>query len=165
MKQLVIRILSAGLLCVYLLSELTFAETLSSTQLINNAKEYDGQKVTYTGEVIGDTMARGAYAWININDGVNAIGVWASKDSIKEIIYRGSYESQGDIVETIGIFHRSCAEHGGDLDIHAERILKKNTGRILREPLDTRKINLAFLLAVLALGIWLLFRLIARLRR
>ncbi|MDP2044226.1 MAG: hypothetical protein Q8K15_03545, partial [Candidatus Omnitrophota bacterium] len=64
---------------------LLFAQTLSSTELINNAKQYDGKLVVYTGEVIGDVMPRGGNAWVNINDGNNALGVWMDASTAKEI--------------------------------------------------------------------------------
>ncbi|MDP2927900.1 MAG: DNA-binding protein, partial [Candidatus Omnitrophota bacterium] len=55
-----------------------FSQSLSSSELINNAKEYDGKLIVYSGEVIGDVMLRGEFAWVNINDGQNALGAWMS---------------------------------------------------------------------------------------
>jgi len=48
---------------------MAFAQSLSSSELIRNAKEYDGKLIVYSGEVIGDVMLRGEFAWVNINDG------------------------------------------------------------------------------------------------
>lgn len=133
-----------------------FAQSLSSTELINNAKAYDGKTVTYEGEVIGDVMARGEYAWLNVNDGKNALGIWIEKSLAKEINYTGSYKSKGDWVQVSGIFHRACPEHGGDLDIHAQEIKKTMPGRLINERLNPGKRNLAYvLLGILGL-IWIL---------
>lgn len=96
-----------------------YAPPLSSTELINNAKEYDGKSVVYTGEVIGDVMVRGDFVWVNLNDGENAIGIWLDKETAKEIQFTGSYRAKGDRLEVTGVFHRACIQHGGDLDIHA----------------------------------------------
>ena len=129
-------------------------EAISSAELINNAKQYDGKAVTYKGEVIGDIMMRGGFAWINVNDGVNAIGIWSNEDLVKDIVYTGNYKSRGDTVEVKGIFHRACLEHGGDLDIHIDGLRKTNSGMVIRERLDIAKRNQAFvLLGILGLAI------------
>ena len=71
----------------FLLLPCCYSQPLSSTELINNAKSYDGKTVVYEGEVIGDIMVRGAFAWINVNDGKNAIGIWLEKDLSKDIFF------------------------------------------------------------------------------
>ena len=84
---------TAGVISLILLcSTVCFAQPVSSTELINSAKQYDGKTVVYTGEVIGDIMIRGDYAWINLWDGKNAIGIWVRKDLVKDITYTGSYK-------------------------------------------------------------------------
>jgi len=129
------------------------AQAISSTDLINNAKEYDGKIITYEGEVIGDIMTRGQHAWININDGQNAIGIWVDNLMVKDIVYVGSYKAKGDEVEIKGVFHRACIEHGGDLDIHVQSIRKISTGRQISEALDFNKIKIVLMLS----GILILF--------
>ena len=136
----------------FLVSNCHAEEAVSSTELINNAKEYDGKVVLYKGEVIGDIMARKGFAWMNVNDGVNAIGIWTNKDLAKDILYTGGYKSRGDIVEVKGVFHRACLEHGGDLDIHIDELRKINSGMVIRERLDIAKRKVAFvLLAILCI--------------
>jgi len=95
---------------------------VTSSNLIDNASDYDGQEVAYTGEVIGNVLARGNYSWINVYDGSNALGVWVKSSDIKDINMLGSYTAHGDTVKVTGVFHEACAEHGGDMDIHAESI-------------------------------------------
>jgi len=118
-----------------------YAQTISSTELINNAKLYDGKTVVYEGEVIGDIMMRADFAWMNINDGQNAIGIWVNVSLAKDVSYTGSYKSKGDWVEVTGIFNRACPVHGGDLDIHAQAIRKTNLGRMTLEKLNPGKRN------------------------
>ncbi len=130
-----------------------YAEDVSSAELINNARQYDGKVVIYKGEVIGDIMARKEFVWINVNDGVNAIGIWSKKDLVKDILYTGKYKSKGDIIEIKGVFHRACLEHGGDLDIHIDELRKITSGMVIRERLDIAKRNQAFvLLGILGLA-------------
>ena len=132
------------------------AQSISSTELINNAKQHDGKTVVYEGEVIGDIMVRGEYAWINVNDGQNAIGIWIEKSLTKDILYTGSYKSKGDWLEITGVFQRACLQHGGDLDIHAQAIRKVRPGRQILERLNMSKRNLVFVLLGVLCLVWIL---------
>ncbi|MDD5680301.1 MAG: DNA-binding protein [Candidatus Omnitrophica bacterium] len=130
-------------------SMVCYAGPISSTELIDNAKQYDGQTVTYSGEVIGDVMARGEYAWVNVNDDTNAVGIWAPKDLTKNIVYKGTYNIKGDIVEIKGVFNRSCTQHGGDLDIHAVSVAKLKDGYLIPEAMDLAKARHAIIFGVI----------------
>lgn len=116
-----------------------YAQQTTSLDLLNNTKQYDGKTIDYKGEVIGDIMIRGDYAWLHVNDGTTAIGIWAPKAMVQDILYVGNYHEKGDIVEVSGIFHRSCLEHGGDLDIHASEIKKIIPGGPVIRPTSRRK--------------------------
>ena len=148
---------TAGVISLILLcSTVCFAQPVSSTELINSAKQYDGKTVVYAGEIIGDIMARGDYAWINVNDGKNAIGIWVGKDLVKEITYTGSYKFKGDVVEVNGVFHRACIQHGGDLDIHAQSLTKIIPGQPTPEIPNFKKGNIVILLLGALVVIWIL---------
>jgi len=140
----------------------SFAQGLSSNELLKNTKQYDGKLITYSGEVIGDVMLRKASkasapnAWVNINDGENALGVWMDASFAKIINYAGSYKTRGDHLEVTGIFHRACLEHGGDLDIHAQAVRKLTNGSMVQEAANSGKINLSFVLLGVLLMIWIL---------
>ncbi len=144
MKRAVGFILLCGTIC--------HAQPVSSTELVNKARDYDGKSVIYAGEVIGDVMARGDFAWVNVNDGENAIGIWLKKESAEEIQFAGSYHARGDRLEISGIFNRGCTQHGGDMDIHAQTVRTISPGGPVREEFNTGKRNVTFiLLGVLAL--------------
>jgi len=148
MKRAIGLIFFCGAACFAHLPAVCLAGQISSTELINNAKEYDGKSVVYVGEAVGDVMMRGDFAWVNINDGENAIGVWLNKELAGEIKFTGSYRSKGDRLEITGVFQRNCTQHGGDMDIHAQGIRKINLGRVVSEKLDTSKRNFVFILLV-----------------
>ena len=122
------------------------AQSISSTELINKAREYDGKSVVYAGEVIGDVMARGDFVWVNVNDGENAVGIWLSREFAGEIQFAGSYHAKGDRLEIAGVFHRGCIQHGGDMDIHAQTVRTISPGGPVREEFDTGKRNFTFVL-------------------
>lgn len=110
-----------------LLSMLTFASpvfgnTVDSVTLIEQAREYDNKIITYEGEVIGDVMIRGTFAWVNVSDGSNALGIWMAVADAAKIQYGGGYHLTGDTIRVTGEFHRACPDHGGDMDIHGERV-------------------------------------------
>jgi hypothetical protein len=133
-----------------------FAKELSSSELIKNAKEHDGKVITYSGEAIGDVMMRGEFAWVNINDGENALGVWMSSSLAKEIKFTGSYKTFGDKLRITGIFNRACPMHGGDLDIHAQALYKLADGGQVVRKLQQSKKDLSLILLGALFLIWIL---------
>lgn len=134
----------------------SFAQGIASRELIKNAKQYDGKIITYLGEVVGDVMVRGEFAWVNISDGDNALGVWVNAGQAKQIKFTGNYRSRGDSLEVVGTFHRACPEHGGDLDIHAQTLRKLASGRLIHWKLNTDKVNLVLILCGVLFLIWIL---------
>ncbi|MDP2941664.1 MAG: DNA-binding protein [Candidatus Omnitrophota bacterium] len=139
-----------------------YAQPVSSSELINNAGQYDGKTVTYAGEVIGDVMRRGNYAWLNVSDGKNAIGIWAPAGLIQDITLAGNYKIKGDTVEVSGEFSRSCPEHGGDLDIHALSLRKDASGSARVEKMDPDKKNQAVILLGVLIAVWILSKFLRR---
>ena len=146
-----------------LVSYLSYAEPVSSTELIEKAKEYNNKVVEFQGEVIGDIMPRGDFAWVNINDGKRAIGVFGMKDRILSVVgNKGDYKHKGDTVLVRGVFHRACPEHGGDLDIHLQDIIKIRSGFCVPHQLGVSKMIYAFWLSIAALGLAILAALKAK---
>jgi hypothetical protein len=127
------------------------AEALSSGELITDAKLFDGQEVAYAGELIGSVLGRGDFVWLNLNDGANALGVWATRSMAQNIRRAGSYGVRGDWIGVIGVFHRACIEHGGGLDIHARSLIMLQEGSVVHEIITRKKVLLLSLfLGVLA---------------
>lgn len=141
----------------FLLPTFAWTEPISSTDLINNAKQYDGKSISYEGEVIGDVMIRGNNAWINVNDTKNAIGIWLPAQTTKEIFYTGNYKAKGDIIKAEGVFHRSCIEHGGDLDIHAKNITIVKKGYKIEETISPVKIKMVMVFLIICLTLAVIY--------
>ena len=127
-------------------SSLCYAQPLSSQELIEKALDYDSQLVTYQGEVVGELMRRGDFAWANVQDGKNALGIWLDKGLAVKIGFCGSYKFQGDRIKVTGVFHRACNQHGGDLDIHALEIEQVSGGYPIYHPINIHKEKLAIIL-------------------
>ena len=137
-------------------------EPVSSSELIENAQGYDGKKILYEGEVIGEVMQRRDGVWANIKDGQHYIGVWMSEELANSINYKGSYKTKGDILEVTGIFNHICPVHGGDLDIHAISLRKIKPGWQKQERIVPAKRNLAIILSVVLCLILILRLLVVR---
>ncbi|MEM7816787.1 MAG: DNA-binding protein [Candidatus Aenigmatarchaeota archaeon] len=143
LKYIIFLILFVGLVFLKV-----YPQSISSTELIENAENYNGKTIVYRGEVIGDIMIRKNHCWLNINDGENTIGVWIEKKLIENINYTGSYKFKGDEVEVYGTFNSACLEHGGDLDIHAYEIKILRSGYKKEEHLSFSKIKLTAIFVV-----------------
>jgi len=128
-------------------------EPVPSSGLISDPKKYDGKIIYYEGEVIGDIMKRGEHAWINVNDGSNAMGIWIKTPLADGIKYAGGYKLKGDIVKITGVFNRICTVHGGDMDIHATDMQIVTEGRETPKNAGFEKMIKAIILAVILLFI------------
>ena len=147
-----------AILCLVLLMSISncYAQASTSLDLLNNTKQYDGKTISYKGEVIGDVMIRGDHAWLHVHDGSIAIGIWVPKTMTENIRYVGNYQIKGDIVEVSGMFHRSCLEHGGDLDIHASEIKKISPGSLVIQPISRKKVYIGIYSLILVLLFYVL---------
>lgn len=138
-------------------------QAVSSTDLIERARELDGQEVIYQGEAVGEVMRRGDFAWVNVHDGKNAIGVWISKELAGAIEYTGSFKVKGDFLEVGGKFNRACRIHGGDLDIHAVKLVRIRPGRPTSDPVVPEKKRFIIILSGVLLCL-LIFQRLSRKR-
>jgi aspartyl/asparaginyl-tRNA synthetase len=143
--------------CLFLLST-SGAEAVTIRELIEKPQEYDGETVTVQGEAIGDVMLRGKFAWVNLRDETQGIGIFCPRQEAEEIKHTGGYKFRGDIISVTGRFSRSCPEHGGDIDIHTEKIRVVEQGTETLYAFEPNKIkgsiilvSLAFILAVIHL--------------
>jgi len=104
-------------------------------------------------------MKRGDFAWVNVHDGQNAIGIFMKYEDAKKIKYLGRYLVKGDIVYAKGIFNRACKDHGGDLDIHAKQVEIVKRGYKMYERVD--KARAVFGIGIFLIGsflMWIVFR-------
>lgn len=146
-------------------------DTVPIEELIDNMKKFDGETVIIEGEVVGDCMVRGDYAWITVNDdaysrksieeggkrvGISniGIGVWIPKGETRSIEFLGSYKTKGDIVRVVGTFHMADSEHGGDTDIHATHLEVVKSGYRFHPPFQYWKLLIVLGLGVLIVVLW-----------
>lgn len=128
---------------------LTYA--ISSKELVQEAKRYNGQMIYFEGEIIGEVMRRGDTAWLNISDGGFAIGVFAQTSHLPKITYYGGYKTVGDRIQVKGVFNRTCSMHGGELDIHAKSLTIVKQGHLVEHPINLSRVRIALFLSLIAL--------------
>ncbi|NTW95657.1 MAG: DNA-binding protein [Erysipelotrichaceae bacterium] len=119
--------------------------------LIEHSLTRDQQTVIIEGEILGEVLERGDNAWINVNDGTNAIGVYLRLDQTTELKVFGDYFNIGDKIRVVGVFERSCIEHGGEMDIHATSIQIIEPGRPIDHPVSSWKFVISIILMSIAL--------------
>lgn len=113
--------------------------------LIINSHDYDNQTITIKAEVILEVLERGENAWINVNDGTNAIGVYLPIAMVKDLDVFGDYDHKGDVVLVEGVFSRNCDEHGGEIDIHAVKLTIIEEGYEVKHEVSSLKFIVTFM--------------------
>lgn len=131
---------------------------LSSSEIVEKAKNLDGHSVTYEGEIIGDIMKRGDYVWINVSDDISALGVWTLAESLPPLAEAGNYRQKGARVQIAGTFNRACLEHGGDYDIHASQVVLIAPGYLVVRQLNLYLAFAAIILFAMATTVLTLFQ-------
>lgn len=179
-RNLATRLLGVALLLALLAgASPAFAQTPSpnspsSGEIVESPKEFDGTTLEFKGEVIGEVMVRGEYAWIHINDdpyylknveegaelgGYNSgMAVYVPASLTEQIAHYGDYKHEGDIVTIRGTFNAACAQHGGDMDIHADELVVDVRGHNVVDVVHPWKLMLALIAALLAAGLVVAYR-------
>ncbi len=149
-------------------------QEVASPALIDNSRFWNGHRVAFTGEAIGERMRRGDQAWIHLNDdaymwrnieegeplgGYNTgQAVWLPFSLASRITYFGDYMHEGDVVRVSGTFNAACREHGGDMDIHANALEVVRAGHQVVHVFNRTRAVAATLLLAAAGCLWLVKR-------
>jgi hypothetical protein len=148
-------------LLLYLLLPICFSYgvtpiTFTVSELINGKQLYNNLVIQFEGEVVGQRLSKTAYVWVNIQDiDNNAIGAYMPREMSELIQYYGTYKTRGDQVLIEGVYHTKCEEHGGDTDIHVQKLEILRVGSA-RDP-DKMNINLVVGCCILFFVILCLF--------
>ncbi len=149
--------------------------TVSSTELIEHPDKYNGRRVAYEGEAIGEILRRGDNAWLTLNDdpyrhrprreyqelkgGNSGIGVYGPYAEASRITRLGSYDSLGDLVLVEGTFFKANPEQGGDLMIEFDTLTVLRKGHAVnRNHIGAKPVVAAALLLASAALAWMWWR-------
>lgn len=145
-----IRAIVFSLILLFPAASADASSSYSINDLIENAISLDNEKVTITAEAIGEKMERSEGTWVNVNDGTNSIGVWMDKLTADKILYFGDYSHKGDTLRITGTYRRACLEHGGEPDIHADRLEIVESGAVIGHKASPAKALWALILSIVA---------------
>lgn len=132
---------------------------------------FDGARVTYVGEVVGDLLRRDGGAWALVNDdayalevgplpahrsrsGLNSgLSVWLPASAVEGIGVPGRAGRRGAVIEVVGTVLRTDPTDGGGLTLRAESVRVLAPGVDVEEPLDRPQAIAAALVLALAAGL------------
>ena len=148
--QKIIQKISIILILILSIIQPIEAKTLTIGELIEKAPQYDKKVITLEAEAIGEMLERGDKAWVNINDGTGAVGVYIDKKEAEKIKTWGNYHSIGDTVKVTGVFYRAYNAQGGDLAIEGNSIERIKEGEQKHYTVDKGKYRALYFLVPIA---------------
>ena len=149
---------------------------VSSAMILACPVRFDGLRVSYTGELVGDLLHRDGGAWVMVNDddyaitygplpthreyqGTNSgLSVWLPDDLLDEVTGLGRPDQRGDVVQLEGAVLRTDPDDGGGLTLRADRIEVLRPAEGLAEPFDRPRAALAAVSVLSGAALWALRR-------
>lgn len=119
----------------------------------------DGATVSFSGEAIGDIINADAdHKWVNLlaSDG-GSIGVYMTTEQAAQIVHLGDYYNVGTTLQIKGVYHTSCGDHQGELDVHATEITVTDLGSDVTHTIDARDVMQGLALCGVALVLLIAF--------
>lgn len=113
---------------------------MSPAEVVDIDRARHGSVVTVEGEAVGEHLrAVGGGRWVNVLGDEVGLGVWVTDEMAAQIEYFGDYRNTGDVVRFTGPVNISCEVHGGEFDVHAERMEIITVGGPREHEVDIRK--------------------------
>jgi hypothetical protein len=143
---------------------------VSSAQIYACPSAYDGLRVTYVGEPVGELLPRRGGVWAQVNDddyalevgpisghrelrGFNSgLSVWLPDGLHEQISEVGRYGRRGDVVLLTGALHRADPQDGGGITLRADQLEVLAPSVEVTAPLHTVQLIVAAVLAAIAVG-------------
>lgn len=140
--------------------------TLSTAEIISLPPSEGGLDVTMEGEaILAALRSDKGHVFVNLLQGDTAVGVWMTRAQAERIDGYGRYGRMGTFLRVEGVVNVACAQHGGDLDVHAGRIeVVSPSGETGAEAVPTSRLAIAVGVIVIAAVEYGLFSLMRRRR-
>jgi hypothetical protein len=149
---------------------------VGSGALLDCPQVFDGRRVVFRGEAVGQALGRGERVWLQVNDDVYAsevgplpghrvfagvgggVGVSLPRAAAETVARRGGPGAQGDTVEVRGIFRRVDPASGEIAVIVADELAVLAAGRPLVAEARADRRAVAYVLLAIALFLGVLQR-------
>lgn len=143
---------------------------VSSAQIYACPSAYDGLRVTFVGEPVGELLPRRGGVWAQVNDddyalevgpisghrelrGFNSgLSVWLPDGLHEQISAVGRYGRRGDVLLLTGALHRADPQDGGGITLRADQLEVLAPSVEVPAPLHTLQLVVAGVLAAVAIG-------------
>jgi hypothetical protein len=153
-----------------IIEEFTPGGRVSSTQIYACPAAFDGLRVTFVGEAIGEVLPRRGGAWLQVNDDDYALevgplgphverrgfsgglSVWLPDGLHERIEGVGRHERRGDVLLLEGAVFRADPDDGGGITLRADRLQVLAPTVEVPEPFHLVQAIVAGVLGLLALG-------------
>lgn len=97
--------------------------TLSTREIVSLPPSEGGLDVTMEGEaILAALRSDDGHVFVNLLQDDTAVGVWMPREQADRIDGFGRYGRSGTFLRVEGVVNVACAQHGGDLDVHAARV-------------------------------------------
>lgn len=119
----------------------------------------DDATVSFSGEVVGEVLnAEDGYKWVNLlgSDG-SCVGVYLSETDAGMIAHVGNYSTTGTTLQIKGVYHTSCSEHQGELDVHAAEVSVVDAGGTVSHAMDSDDVLCGLVLCCVAFVLIVVF--------
>jgi hypothetical protein len=141
---------------------------VSSAQVYACPSAYDGLRVTYAGEPVGELLPRRGGVWAQVNDddyalevgpisghrelrGFNSgLAVWLPDGLHERVSDVGRPGRRGDVLLLTGVVHRADPQDGGGVTLRADQLEVLAPAVAVPAPLHTTQAVVAALLVVVA---------------
>jgi hypothetical protein len=145
---------------------------VTSGQVQDCPVAFDGRRVTFVGELVGDLLDRDGGAWVLVNDddyalelgplpahselrGTNTgLSVWLPERLHGQVTGLGRPGQRGDLVRIEGVVRRADPADGGGLSLRADRLDVLSPSASVDEPLNLAQVWLAAGTLGLAGALW-----------
>lgn len=146
---------------------------VTSAMVVACPTAFDGRRVRYAGELVGDLLHRDGGAWVLVNDdeyalrygplpihreyrGTNSgLSVWLPTDLLDEITGLGRPNQRGDIVVLDGHIRRTDHDDGGGLTLRADNMHIIQPAQPLTATLDRPQAIMAATSLLAAALLWI----------
>ncbi len=127
--------------------------------LLSATARQDQHKVEVEGEAVGSSIyADSGHKWVNIKKDNAMIGVYMANEDAAKITNWASYGHAGDTLSVKGVYHLACAEHNGELEVHADSVDVVQTGSSWHISWDAAMLAWGILLIIVGIVVTLLRR-------